>query len=67
VPKPLLDAVRDLSHASLSLGNHMLRMPLRDPQEWADQLAYARREAERLAKEFGALESDALDFARRIG
>jgi hypothetical protein len=66
VSKPLVDAITDLSHSAISLGNHMLRLPITPPADWAERLAYGKREAERLAKEFAALESDAADFARRI-
>ncbi len=64
--QPLVTAIKDLSNAAVSLGNHVSRTPVAPAEDWADRLEYASREAERLATEFRALASDARDFARRI-
>jgi hypothetical protein len=63
---PLTQAISDLSHAAISLGNHTLRTCVTPPADWAERLEYASRESERISKEFRALADDARDFSRRI-
>lgn len=63
--RPLIAAIKDLSNAAVSLGNHVGRTPVAAVSDWGERLDYASREAERLAVEFRALASDARDLARR--
>jgi hypothetical protein len=65
-PKPLVTAVSDLAHSAVSLGNHLLRLPVTPVSDWSDRLAYAAREFARLEKEARAFSDDARAMERRL-
>lgn len=63
---PLVTTIVDLGQATVSLGHHIGRCPVAHVADWADRLAYAAREAERIAAELKNAAEEARDFARRI-
>ena len=64
---PLVTSVNDLARSAISLGNHLLRIPVSPVSDWSERLAYAAREFARLEKEARAYSDDALDLARGLG
>ncbi len=62
----LATAITDMGNALVSLGNHVSRTTIAHEWDRADRLAFASREADRLAKELRNLSDEARFSAREV-